>query len=373
MDTFSTTQVKKSVGMILRDFTQERDLVSTIFSNFHRYSCNEGDYDEKRLIRYIFSEFLNFEVWDKPFEKVNWEIVFKYKGVCASFLHEKFGFRIYIDNELAQRDAEKYVEEIKHKIDQCFKLIKPVVREEGIKSLKMGEIIIDNRLSELEKRFVYFLRESRRKKKLSHFPGSLKLNKKFNFELYKQSKYLTDATYMAFFSLIEHICILGLAFTNSPDKLQIELFSRKIWRDKFKQVFSLDDDEFAEIYKKLSNLSKYCRNPSEHGHLDKLYTIFHFYLPGAAHRIPMGLYDRELLYGLRQEDNLAVLESFMKLIRKNKNTKKWMWYLDRGFPVDYERQSLSEYQAYMKLKEREAKNYLDYWSRMEDNYSNMDW
>lgn len=140
---------------LLKDFTQEKEenLVSGMFNDFYKFSFNNGDYDEKRLIRYIFKKFLNFIIWDKPFEKVNWEIPFKYKNINASFTHQKFGFRLYIQNTIAQDKAEELFNEIARKINLILKLIEPIVRDEGIKALEKGEVIVENKLRELEEEF----------------------------------------------------------------------------------------------------------------------------------------------------------------------------------------------------------------------------
>lgn len=194
-----------------------------------------------------------------------------------------------------------------------------------------------------------------------------------SFKLYKESEFLSDAVYISFFSLLEHICILGLAFTNTPEKFNFEDFSRKKWQEKFKIVFPLNVPEFNDYYTKFIDLVRYRRNPTAHGHMDNAYTIFHFYLPDANHRIPMGLYSRELVHSLKREDNLNLLKSFLKLLKTNNTTKRWMMFLDRGFDVYYQKEEIKEYMRYMKSNKNEAKEYLDYMSRMEDDLGNMDW
>lgn len=369
---------EKKIIKLLEDFKQEKEekLKSGLFTNFHKFSINEGDYDEKRLIRYIFKKFLNFVIWDKPIEKVNWEIPFKYKNINASFTHQKFGFRLYIENKVTQDKAEGLFNEIIGKINIILKLIEPIVRNEGIKSLVKGEVIIENKLRELEEEFNFFLNEAQIKRKKSNIPNTLKLSDRtvnVSFKLYKEAEFLSNATYISFFSLLEHLCILGLAFTNTPEKFNFEDFSRKKWQEKFKIVFPLNVPEFRDYYNKFIDLAKYRRNPTAHGHLDKAYTIFNFYLPEASHRIPMGLYNRELVHSLKKEDNLTLLKSFIKLIRTNKTTKRWMLYLDRGFDVYYEKGELGEYMHFMKSSSRDVKEYLEYLSRMEDDLGNMDW
>lgn len=370
--------LEKKIAHQLVNFTQAapENMTSGIFGNFHKFSINEAYYDELRLIRYLFVKFLNFTVWDQPFEKVNWEIPFKYKTWNASFAHQKFGFRLYIENKMSVEEAQNLFKEIIKIVLSCLKLSQPLIRTEGINCLQKGEIIVENKLSEIEKEFRFFLKESKRKIKKSNVTNSVNLSsptKPMNFRLYEEGIFLSDAAYVSFFSLLEHLCILGLAFTNAPERYEINTFAGKNWQDKFKLVFPLKNPKFTYFYNKFVNLAKYRRNPTAHGHLDKLHTIFHFYLPEARHRIPMGLYDRELFFELKKEDNLDILVSFLKLIRQSGETKKWLSYLDRGFDIYYEPQVLLEYQAYIQLTHQQAKDYLNWQSRLEDDMSNMDW
>lgn len=375
MEKTDTNHIAAKITALLKDFTQEKEPVSGIFNDFHKFSIDEGDYDEKRLIRYLFKKYLHFTIWDKPFEKVNWEIPFTYKGVPASVTHQKFGFRIYVSNKKDKEEAAKLFQEILHNIDLSLRVAKKDVREIGIASLKKGEVIVENKFRHIENEFTYFLKETKRKQKKSNMPTTLSFPSvgKINFKLYEQAEYIADATYIAFFSLIEHLCILGLAFTTSSEKYNLESFSKKTWQDKFKHVFPLTDPEFNDCYNKLVNLAKYRRNPVAHGYLDKTYAIFHFYLPEAEHRIPMGLYDRELLFKLKHHENLSVLEDFLRLVRTNKQTKKIMWYLEMGFDISYAKDSFKEYEKYMHTSDREAKEYLKYQAHLEDNFANMDW
>jgi|SRR3989344_1786432 len=368
--------IGKEINSILRDFTQDKKLISGIFTDFHKFSIDEGDYDEKRLIRYLFKKFLGFTIADQPIEKVNWEIPFKYKNILGSFAHQKFGFRVYLDKRLGDKDAEIIFDEIVAKVDKCLILVQPLIREYGVESLKKGELVVENRLHEIEKEYNFFFNESRRKIKKSNIPDKLSLSSKLghlNFKLSQESRYMSNATCISFFSLIEHLCVLGLAFTNSSEKYNLERFSRKTWQDKFKVVFSLKNTTLNDYYNKFVDLAKYRRNPTAHGYLGKANTIFYFYLPEARHKIPMDLYDRELVFNLEKDENLSMFASFLKEIRKIKESKKWMRYLDSGLNVSYDTESLKEYEHLMKSSEQEIRSYIEYQARLSDDLGNMDW
>jgi len=137
-------QIDIKVSEFLTAFSQDTQLESGIFSNYHKFPLYEGDYDEKRLIRYIFKRYKNFTVWDQPMEKINWEIPCVYKGIPISFAHQKFGFRIYVTNELTENRAEKVSKEIQEILNKCLKLIKPEIRSAGLSALSGSEVIVLN-------------------------------------------------------------------------------------------------------------------------------------------------------------------------------------------------------------------------------------
>ncbi len=360
-------------------FKQDKNTKGLLFGSNHRYDLGEIlDYNKYRLLRYLFVKFLGFWIVDQPMEKVNWEIPMTYKEIPISFAHQKFGFRLYIDKDLAEEKANLLFKEIDSVISYCLNKIEPIIRAEGLISLNKGEVIVENKYFEIEREFNFFLKESLRKKKMANIPKSLKLSTrtevmKYDFELDMESRYLEDAAYVSFFSLIEHICILGLAFIDSKEKYDFFNFSKKTWQDKFKEVFPISDPKFSIFYNKLVNLSKYRRNPVAHGHLDKLYTIFYFYVPEARSRIPMGLYDQEVFLKLKDDGNLKVLSDFLSFIRKNPKTKKWMQYISRGLDISYNRSSLLEYEGYLNSSSKVGLAHLDYMTRMVDDMANMDW
>ena len=87
----------------------------------------------------------------------------------------------------------------------------------------------------------------------------------------------------------------------------------------------------------------------------------------------MDLYDRELVFNLEIDENFSMFASFLKEIRKIKESKKWMRYLDSGLNVSYDTESLKEYEHLMKSSEQEIRSYIEYQARLSDDLGNMDW
>lgn len=358
---------------ILKGFSQPQDhLFSGIFSGFYKHSVQKS-YEKWRLVRFLFDEILKFIVVDQPMEKINWEIAFVYKGKYrCSVAHQKFGFRIYIANEDSKKpeDVAKEIEEVLEKGLDCSE---PIIRQYAIDSLKGGDVTINNRLNELKQVYEYFRDEVVKRKKKIHDTLSLKTKAqdfKKQFELRKEISYLEQAGYVAFFSLLEHLCVLFLAFRNIPERNRVGEFAQKNWQEKFKLVFDLNQKEFKENYDYLIGVSRYKRNPSVHGLFDKLHSIFYFYLPSARHRISVGLYDREILMQWRDEKlNFEKLSSFLKLLATHKSTKRIWNYLNARLNVIFGKhaENLDDF------SDREFKEFLKYQVYLYDNLGDMDW
>lgn len=377
MNSPSLLSLEKKIIILLNEFKQDKkdEYPSRIFNDYHKFPI-EGSYDKNRLIRYVFKKFLNFEIWDRRVEKINWEIPFTYKGTNASLAHQKFGFSLYIDKQIKLREATVLKDEILGKTVYALKLIEPIIENEGTKSLKRGEIIVENKFKELENEFLYFLKGYEKRKitpikyktiTRGHLSVSHPTNSPF------EVRYLSDATILSFYSLLEHLCVLGLAFTDNSEKYDLESFSKKNWQGKFKSVFPLSVIDFNTYYNKLVDLAKYRRIPAAHGHLDKFYTIFHFYLEEANHKIPMSLYNKEIFTNSNENENLVWMNSFLQLLRKHTSTKRMMCYIDEGLSVSFEKQSLSDYLTYVKSDSNIAREYIHYNMRLTEDMTNMDW
>lgn len=365
-------QLKKLLG----DFSQPKDsLFSGVFSGFHKHSINKS-YEKWRLARFLFDEILGFKIIDQPMEKINWEVPFIYKKkYYCSVAHQKFGFRIYVAHKNTKK-PETIATEIVEIIEKGLEHSEPIVREHAIDSLKRGDISIDNRLHELKQVYEYFRDEvSSRKRKMGKVSLSLTKNQKINFrkqfKLMKEVSYLEQAGYIAFFSLLEHLCILTLAFRDIPERNNIKEFAQKNWQDKFKIVFDLNQKEFKESYDYILGLSRYKRNPSVHGLFDKLHSIFYFYLPSARHRISVGLYDREVLLQWRDEKlNFEKLDAFLKLLSRHKSTKRIWGYINARLNVVFGKhaENLDIFRS-----DKEFKEYVKYQVYQFDAMGDMDW
>ncbi|WCO67931.1 hypothetical protein PO878_04235 [Iamia majanohamensis] len=93
----------------------------------------------------------------------------------------------------------------------------------------------------------------------------------------------------AFFSLVEHLLVIGLAFTEcDPLHEPFGEFLRMSWGEKFKRVVGLDEKDDKLIYDTLRLLADENRNPSAHGGVDRNVANVHVHLMGYG-AVPTGV------------------------------------------------------------------------------------
>lgn len=361
----SKNKITSNLKIFLKDFSQKysEDL---LFANRSYKHSLSGDYDKCRLIRYIFAEILSFKVSDQPMEKVNWWIPFSYKNKyeCAAS-HQKFGFRIYVKSE-SEEESKKIAEEIESKIFKAIDLATPLFNLNADDALENGKIIVDNNFNNLYNEYNFFKRQALLKKELTAKKQqySPRVGRAY-FEKY----YFEKAVYFTFYSMLEHLCVLFLAFTNVPDRQNVNLFLKKKWSEKFNTVFDLNKPEFNEIYLHLKGLARYRRNPAAHGNTNM---AFSFFLEGANHKMSILLHDREMINAwLLEEKNFDVLDSFVRLLNKDAKTKNIFAYIKAGLNVNFCSPSRNDEIANM--KKNEIVEYLKFQLRRSDDMANMDW
>jgi len=100
-------------------------------------------------------------------------------------------------------------------------------------------------------------------------------------EIAHEAEYEAIGALFAFFSLLEQLLVIGLAFGEFDPAA--EPFSRFIglnWADKFKRVVGLDRSEDKSIYDMLKALADENRNPAAHGGVDRGIANIHVHLHG---------------------------------------------------------------------------------------------
>lgn len=395
MSSYNRTTVENSIRKLFKDFTQGKDGEAKFPGGLKEFDFKHGDYDKRRLIRYVVGDINSFKIYDRPIEKVNWEIYFYYKGIPAAVMHKKFGFFTYVDNSLSSEVAGEINSELQELIVKGLSIAERVVREEALKDIRLGKIIVENKYPELLRMYHYFKKTSKRKprdntKEIEQQILSAREKKPSEKELREavvaiqklhaeyakpddRTRFNEEAAYIAFFSLLEHLCMLCLPFSESKYMKDVYSFSKLNWSDKFKEVFPLSEIEFKKSYDAFSNLAKYRRNASAHGYLDKMHTSFAFYFDPARHRIPAAIYDSEIMTKWNDKDtNFKELDDFIANIQNHPQTKNRMAYIGYPFDISFDPTSVKQYKRINKYTERGLKQFIEAESWNYTNALNMD-
>jgi len=351
---------------LLLNFNQNKQPHCEVSKNCHKFRIEYSEYDKLRLLRYIFGAICKFNTFDQPMEKINWVVPFTYKEFQCSASHEKFGFYIHIYSHLQLSETEKIFKEIWIILEKALELSEGIVKEAALSKINSGNVIVHNNFPDLEDRYLFF-REASKNVIQQDGSNNIYLSK-------KQFRYHEEAAYVAFYSLIEHLCTLVLAFTSSDMRAKLLSFTKLKWYEKYKIVFPLSVPEFKEFYDYFYDLSKFRRNPPAHGFVDPLFTVFSFYYEPAKHRIPVSVYDGKVISKWHDGvKNLERLDAFLRLIRSSKQTKNIMKYIDGEFDISFDEHNLAEYKKITLLSDEKFDQYIYAHSAMTDAYANMDW
>ena len=99
--------------------------------------------------------------------------------------------------------------------------------------------------------------------------------------LAREAEFEAVGALFAFFSLLEHLLVLGLAFTDyDPRSSAFGGFLRMNWDEKFKQVVGVGRAEDKTVYDVLRRLADENRNPAAHGGVDRNVSNVAAHLPG---------------------------------------------------------------------------------------------
>jgi hypothetical protein len=215
----------------------------------------------------------------------------------------------------------------------------------------------------------------------THFPAAV---------LARNAEFEAVGSLFAFFGLLEHLLVIGLAFTEY-DPLQEPFgdFLRMNWGEKFKRVVGLKDKDDKLIYDMLKLLADENRNPSAHGGVDRNVTNIHVHLVGygavptgvtATSQRPTYTFEPELPTSVFPFADYHVLGGSVNGWEAVDKVLAWMrsgpladafTYGESTLPVwfdDDSRKALHSASAAGELEE-----FMDRRSFMIDQASNMDW
>lgn len=398
-----------------QQITQEEARIKSTLGNFsstitndqkstkesYNYKIRTIQFDECRLVAYVLEHLLNCKTAWLPIEKVHWWSSFSYDGVYCSIAHQKFGFNLYISGGLNKDDADELAEKLISELETIVATLSKVTTLYAKKAVKVGNIILHNKMQSLEDRYVYYrdasFVELDTKAELDSIMGEndgevvelgvyddkddKDLDKKVaetmeRLAVYRRKSsvhlYNQEVAIIYFLSLIEHICLLLYAFNHDGGNV-VDL-AMKGWGEKFEKVIGTSDKDIEEGYLYLRKVALYKRNPITHGFLTPKMTEASFYFKQARQRTPINLFNGELLGEYSYGVDLTKLDKLLADIRKNPKFHNAMRYIENSeFDISYDTGSMAEFELVNKMTESDLVEYLDAVMWRYNNAANMDW
>lgn len=354
---------------------------------------------EPHLMSYIFDAILGFNVCYRPFEKVNYQISFKYKEKLGCISHFKLSYTLHIDktvenevlnilkevNELFEKALLEYSQEVVkknqyslpnyyndyskkiHIIEKNIEKIKRKINKKTILKDRDIKMLIDS--GEADK----FIEIDHGNCKEIRFPTT-EICKKYDkiiYSLREELSYTIELYIDNYFSLLEHLLVLLFPMTSKYD--ENEEFSKYLeydWRRKIEKLSNKYMNELDE----LSRIKELYRNRFAHGFFSRE-KIVHIRIPNYG-MYPLWIGKRycqgysgttnELTYEIYKETKKTFDEFTNKII------KDYMLQFNiiiAGIPSFLQK---SLYKDAL-IDEEKNRNWIDKYWYDQDNMINMDW
>lgn len=352
------------------------------------------------VIRHPFIVFLMFAKIKKypilgRFEKVLWEIPILYKGIPFVLAHRKFGFSISgeEENEEINKIGVEAISLILKAIPFTEALIKPIVNEK----VKGGKITIESKYTKVKNRYLFF-REKITEQNSPDFEKLKFLKSNFDVKNFKdgesfheyyialerQNSYL-DYYFLsmidAYFSMLEHICILLIPFVKSINMKEIELdnYISQNWKAKLKIVLQIKTNKNSAKYLEiLDEIKEQIRNPASHGDYHKNGNSFYVHMENLG-AIPFTLTKSKTNYKFSETSKSRIsIENVIKHFDDFENyletseTKYGMMYIKRDLPVAFDKNSVTTLRRRTRT-EKSTTKYIEDTVKELENAMNMDW
>lgn len=231
-------------------------------------------------------------------EKQAWAAPLEMDGTLIWFAFRKFGVSATVYGARTEEAAAEIVAECMQRVGKAIPvvtrdLIGPLIAE----AVTQGAFTVPNRFGYFHDMYAHLrsLAEETAAKAAvtrpvhethgegassTHFPGAM---------LARDAEFEAVGSLFAFFSLLEHLLVIGLAFTEyEPVQEPFGDFLRMNWGEKFKRVVGLKNKDDKLIYDTLQRLADENRNPSAHGGVDRNVANVHVHLVGYG-AVPTGV------------------------------------------------------------------------------------
>lgn len=239
-----------------------------------RISFGEGGPSQQQLLKYILVDVLGCRDLGRS-DKTAWEVIFGFRGAGCVMAFRKFGMRleVYPPLNVTEGALRNLIGDLQEQLVSAEKLVERMVFQDFIaQQIKAGAVTVINQQGRLRGMYTYFRELTAAVQvgngQLLNLPSS---REAFLFAPQRESYFLTVAMVNAYFSMLEHLLVLMLPFSDyDPAQDDVVGFIRLPWRDKYKRVLPPKSDLGAvRFYERLLDIAERFRNTHVHGGFDK--------------------------------------------------------------------------------------------------------
>lgn len=386
------------------------EIIKEKMKDFKQYNFRKEDFEvndliesscpiDPHLMSYIFDRILGFKVYYRPFEKVNYQIGFKYKERLGQINHFKLSYRLYID-----KNIENEVLNIFKEVDVLFEKALLEYSQDAVKKnqyslpnyyndyskkIHIIEKNIEKIKNKINKKII--LKDRDIKKLIDSGEGdkfieidhgnckeirftTMEVGKKYDKIIYglrEELSYTIELYIDNYFSLLEHLLVLLFPMTSKYN--ENEEFSKYLdydWRSKIEKI----SNQYMNELNELSKIKELYRNRFSHGFFSRE-KLIHVKIPSYG-MYPLWIGNRycqgysgttnELNYEIYQEVK-KIFDDFLN--RLMKDYKLPFNIIMADVPTFLQK---SIYKDSLISEEANRDWIQEYWY-IQDNLINMDW
>jgi hypothetical protein len=265
-------EAKTILAKILADFTlpaEKKEPISDGPNKLHLVELPQSDFLAPDLLVYVLHRIMGFPKYG-PREKMHWGISFAFQGSPCQVECRKFGMCLILPDRQAHAPIHKAL------LRAC-QIDEQALDEFARREIEAGRVIVPNHYRTLGHAYGFFRNLAKEayerpdRKLETGSQGGIEFTRWTFLEGPMHGSFLTTGMLDAYFSRLEHLMILLLAFSKRDvGNHALMTFIKSNWKKKFKAILDISSDRKAkELYDRLNTVKERFRNTLAHGLLDR--------------------------------------------------------------------------------------------------------
>jgi hypothetical protein len=348
------------------------------------YKLSADEFPVPELVLFGLRDLRGLKSWG-PMEKVRWIVDGTVGEVPFSVALQKFGLRLHLPADEEKRSLDSILRALHTAADVAELHLRTV----AARQIESANVTIENRFLRFDGAYRFF-----RERALEAYgtppPEPVVISMRPDgtpdgwssqpFKPQVEGGHLAGAMLDAYFSRLEHLLVLMLAFADfDPATDSLVRFVGLRWSDKWKRLFDVAANESAKAaYDRLHRVKEAFRNPLAHGGFGKNGTSFFFHADGIG-ALPALLTDHDVSFNLQitpvpQESYEQVCADFDSVDEFLSSSSLWAGYrfANSGLDVSFAASSLQEY-AEAAVSEESLEEFTHHEGYLHDMHANMDY